>query len=247
MLSAIRVVLDMNNRKNGNSSGSAKKHRILVCTPSHTAADVVTRRLSQHLNRNELFRLYGPDRPVVTVPVEVLAFCRQSDQGTFVLPDVSSLLDFEVIVCACTDAHLLYKIGLTNQQLRERRGCLYSYLKKTCNEANLEFTLFGADEPHFSHLFIDECAQASEPEILVPLSVVVDPYGKRKVEIALVGDPRQLSPEVYSNEASEAGLKKIVHGTAPPATCPLPWRWSRSYAGRRDGSNGRLATVLVSA
>jgi len=38
---------------------------------------------------------------------------------------------------------------------------------------------------------------------------VVDPLeGTRKVEIALVGDPRQLSPNVYSNQATQAGLRQ---------------------------------------
>jgi hypothetical protein len=55
------------------------------------------------------------------------------------------------------------------------------------------------NDPHWTHLFIDEAAQATEPETLIPLSVVVDPEpGTRKVEICLVGDPRQLSPDVYS-------------------------------------------------
>jgi superfamily I DNA and/or RNA helicase len=60
--------------------------------------------------------------------------------------------------------------------------------------------LRGVTDPHWSHLFIDEAAQATEPETLIPLSVVVDPEpGTRKVEICLVGDPRQLSPEVYGD------------------------------------------------
>ena len=209
MLSAIRAVLSLNNNDaDGNCCKS--RHRILVCTPSHTAADVVTRRLGQHMKRNELFRLFDADRPITTVPVEVLGFCRQSEDqlATFAIPDSQSLLHFQVIVCTCSDAHLLYRIGLTNQQLRERRHCLRSSIKKTCAVVNLDFELHGVDDPHFTHLFIDEAAQASEPETLVPLSVVVDPLGKRQVEIALCGDPRQLSPSVYSEQSAEAGLKR---------------------------------------
>lgn len=212
LLSAIRAVLSLNNNnKNGANGNSGKvRHRILVCTPSHTAADVVTRRLGQHMKRDELFRLFDADRPVTTVPVEVLGFCRQSEDqlAAFTMPDAQSLINFQVIVCTCSDAHLLYQIGLTNQQLRERRYCLRTYIKKTCDVVNLDFELHGVDDPHFTHLFIDEAAQASEPEILVPLSVVVDPLGKRKVEIALCGDPRQLSPAVYSEHAADAGLQR---------------------------------------
>lgn len=207
VLSAIRAILNLN----GKNSDHASKYRILVCTPSHTAADVVTRRLGQHMNRDELFRLFDMDRPVATVPVEVLAFCRQSEDqlANFTLPDAWSLLNFQVIVCICSDAHLLYKIGLTNQQLRQRRNCFRTYLEKSCENTGLEFELRGVDDTHFTHLFIDEAAQASEPETIVPLSVVVDPFGgTRTVEIALVGDPRQLSPSVYSTQAAETGLKK---------------------------------------
>jgi superfamily I DNA and/or RNA helicase len=202
MLCAVHAVLEAN--KDGISN-----HRVLVCTPSHTAADVVTRRLGKFLSRNQLFRLYDADRPIETVPVDVLGFCRQSDDqiGEFILPDIQILMQFQVIVCTCSDAHLLYRIGLTNQQLRVRRQCYETYIRKCCEGINLDVAITGVNEPHFTHLFIDEAAQATEPETLVPLSVVVDPDGShRKVELALVGDPRQLSPSVYSPKAARAGL-----------------------------------------
>ena len=184
-------------------------NRVLVCTPSHTASDVVTRRLGQYLSRQQLFRLYGSDRPLATVPVEVLKYCYQNDDGTFGIPDVPILMTFQVIVCTCSDAHLLYRIGLTNQQLRIRRQCYASYIQKCCDGTNLHVHINGVQEPHFTHLFIDEAAQATEPETLIPLSVVVDPIGShRKVEIALVGDPRQLSPSVHSIEAATLGLDR---------------------------------------
>jgi superfamily I DNA and/or RNA helicase len=73
----------------------------------------------------------------------------------------------------------------------------------------LRVNLEGVDATHFTHLFIDEAAQATEPESLIPLSVVVDPEpGNRKVEVALVGDPRQLHPAVYSEKAAAAGLER---------------------------------------
>lgn len=195
--------------------------RILVCTPSHTAADVVTRRLGRKLDRQELFRLFDADRPVATVPPEVLGFCHQDNSsGSFVLPD--DILRYRVIVCTCVDAHLLYRIGLTNQQLRARRKCLQKFLQETCPGANLQCTLDGVDTPHFTHLFIDEAAQATEPESIIPLSVVVDPLpGNRKVEIAFVGDPRQLSPQVHCSQAANAGLARswMERLLASPVKC----------------------------
>jgi AAA domain len=215
MLSAVFAVLASTQQRN-QSNNTAPAFRILICTPSHTAADVITRRLGAHLTRDQLFRLYSADRPIETVPVEVLGYCRQSDDqtGTFVLPDVGVLMQFQVIVCTCSDAHLLYRIGLTNQQLRIRRQCFELFLTKTCQGTNLSCTLSGVHDPHFTHLFIDEAAQATEPEALIPLSVVVDPYAAttsaRTVEIALVGDPRQLSPSVYASTAATAGLERSL-------------------------------------
>jgi hypothetical protein len=212
MLASIQLVLNMNTNSTGTTDSSKQQHRILVCTPSHTACDVVCRRLGQFLNRTQLFRLYGADRSIATIPVEMLGFCRQSGRtGRTFVPPASELLAFQVIVCTCSDAHLLYMAGLTNQQLRCRRVCFQQSLDKVCLDRNLAVTVHGANEPHFTHLFIDEAAQATEPETLIPFSVVVDPYlGIRKVEIVLSGDPRQLQPAVYSSTAAAAGLNRSL-------------------------------------
>jgi helicase MOV-10 len=68
----------------------------------------------------------------------------------------------------------------------------------------LKGSVSGANQTHFGALFIDEAAQATEPETLIPLSVVVDDdQNSVRAEIALCGDPRQLSPNIYSAAASE--------------------------------------------
>jgi hypothetical protein len=207
MLAAVHAILRLP------PENPPSQYRILVCAPSHTAADVITKRLGQSFNAQQLFRLFDSERPVETVPPEVLKYCRQSTEdhtGTFTLPPVKELLQFQIIVCTCSDAHILYRIGMTNQQLREQRQCFQRYLERFCRDTNLSCTLQGVEDPHFTHLFIDEAAQSSEVETLIPFSVVVDQVapGPRKVEIALVGDPRQLSPEVYSAQAAKAGLEK---------------------------------------
>lgn len=53
----------------------------------------------------------------------------------------------------------------------------------------------------FSHIVIDEAAQALECEVLVPLSLAT-----MKTRLILAGDQMQLAPEIYSNLASECGL-----------------------------------------
>lgn len=186
------------------------KHRILVCAPSHTAADVMTRRLATlpSLTRETLIRIYDADRPISTVPLPLLPYCRQHEKtGTLALPTSEELLSASVIVCTCNDASLLFRCGLTNEQLRTRRRCFRTHLETRLKQCNLAGQLEGIDEAQFTHLFIDEAAQATEPETMIPFSVVVDPRpGARQVEIVLVGDPRQLSPNVFSKAAADTGL-----------------------------------------
>ena len=230
----------------GETTNSTK--RILVCTPSHTAADVIAKRLSQRLSQHELFRLYDPHRPVETVPVELLPYTSQSSSlaggngnedgdggGDFTIPQGSQLLNYRVVVCTCADAHHLYVCGLTNTGLRERRECLQTYCETVLRQSHFHTWSNNANgssehpytssimasksattkdqeqqqHPHFTHLFVDEAAQATEPETLIPFSVVIDTEPNvPKVEIALIGDPRQLSPNIYSDHCE--GLQKSL-------------------------------------
>ena len=61
---------------------------------------------------------------------------------------------------------------------------------------------------HWTHLIIDECAQATEPETLIPISVVA--YDPEPVHIVLCGDHQQLGPTVLSKEAQKQGLYKSL-------------------------------------
>jgi helicase MOV-10 len=193
---------------------SKPTHRVLVCAPSHAAADVITTRLGTMLTEpGQIFRMYDSDRPVETVPIHLLAYsCQGLLTGTFALPSAKELLRFSVIVCTCSDAHLLYRAGITNAQLRMRRRCFKTYMEKAMEDCNLSGgPIGGVEEPRFTHLFIDEAAQATEPETLIPFSVVVDPQPDSiKAEIVLVGDPRQLSPNVYSTIAADCGLGRSL-------------------------------------
>ncbi|KAK2998741.1 hypothetical protein RJ639_024663 [Escallonia herrerae] len=62
----------------------------------------------------------------------------------------------------------------------------------------------GVDHGHFSHIFLDEAGQASEPETMIPLSKLC----QKETVVVLAGDPKQLGPVVYSKEAAKFGLGK---------------------------------------
>nr|KAF6270591.1 Mov10 like RISC complex RNA helicase 1 [Pipistrellus kuhlii] len=71
----------------------------------------------------------------------------------------------------------------------------------TCSSAGL-FYQIGVRVGHFTHVFVDEAGQASEPECLIPLGLVSDVSG----QIILAGDPMQLGPVIKSRLAMAYGL-----------------------------------------
>ncbi|XP_015589991.1 probable helicase with zinc finger domain isoform X2 [Cephus cinctus] len=68
----------------------------------------------------------------------------------------------------------------------------------------------------FTHIVIDEAAQALECEALTALALAT-----KKTRLVLAGDQMQLTPEVYSDLANERGLGlsllERIHNTYPPA------------------------------
>jgi helicase MOV-10 len=60
----------------------------------------------------------------------------------------------------------------------------------------------GVERGHFSHIFVDEAGQATEPEVMVAVKNSADAATK----LILSGDPKQLRPIVYSAIANELGL-----------------------------------------
>jgi helicase MOV-10 len=60
----------------------------------------------------------------------------------------------------------------------------------------------GVERGHFSHIFIDEAAQATEPEAMV----VVKNTAHATTKLILSGDPKQLRPIVSSVIANDLGL-----------------------------------------
>ena len=56
----------------------------------------------------------------------------------------------------------------------------------------------GVPIDHFTHIFLDECGQAVEPEALIPLAGLIDPENKFGGQVVLAGDPKQLGPVLQS-------------------------------------------------
>lgn len=56
-------------------------------------------------------------------------------------------------------------------------------------------------ENHFSYIFIDEASQATEPEMLIPLTIASDIENTNfQSQVVIAGDPYQLGPVVRCKE-----------------------------------------------
>ncbi|KAI0075956.1 P-loop containing nucleoside triphosphate hydrolase protein [Panus rudis PR-1116 ss-1] len=144
--------------------------RIIACAPSNSAADLIASRLSV-LGQDNVFRLYAPSRDKKSVPSELLDY-------TYLARSPEGLDLFSVPPLA-----------------RLRR---FRVVVCTCVSASV---LHGVGLPrgHFSHVFIDEAGQATEPEAMVSIKTLSD----NNTNVILSGDPKQLGPIIRSAVARE--------------------------------------------
>ncbi|KAI0259125.1 P-loop containing nucleoside triphosphate hydrolase protein [Gloeopeniophorella convolvens] len=138
-------------------------NKILACTPSNAAADLLIERLSAAgLGAEELFRLNAYSRYQEDISEDVQAF----------------------------------SVPRENMDARSYRVVL-----STCSSAGF-LEMMNIQAGHFSHIFIDEAAQAAEPLALIPIAA----FGNAQTTVVLAGDPNQLGPVIKAINVSKAGL-----------------------------------------
>lgn len=152
------------------------KARVLICTPSNSAADIVTKRLTDEsrpgaLTKEELFRAVAPSRQEREVDPAVLPFTFRNGNGHFSVQK-DKFRSYRVVVSTCVSSSIVSGIGTP-------RG-------------------------HYSHIFIDEAGQATEPEIMVAVKQMAGP----STNVVLSGDPKQLGPVIRSAIARELEFGK---------------------------------------
>ncbi|KAL2358548.1 P-loop containing nucleoside triphosphate hydrolase protein [Cryomyces antarcticus] len=174
---------------------------MVVCAPSDAAADTLAQRLRVHLKPPELLRLNAPSRTFEEVPEALLAYCFVED-ATFSLPPLPVLLHYKIIVTTCRDAGILLWAKATNRDLStcETAACsLLSALHKQSYPSTRRL--------HWGALLMDEAAQSTEPESLIPLAVVMPPdeagpsvneKKNRGPLLIMAGDQKQLGPRTAS-------------------------------------------------
>lgn len=147
--------------------------RILACAPSNSAADLIADRLAG-LGKSQIIRLNAHSRGVENVPSAVRALSREEkDSDGFFRFTVPSV-----------------------DQLKKFRVVVC-----TCLSASLPYGI-GVPRGHFSHIFIDEAGQATEPEVMISIKTMADP----NTNVVLSGDCKQLGPIVRSPVARDLGL-----------------------------------------
>ncbi|KAF9074456.1 P-loop containing nucleoside triphosphate hydrolase protein [Rhodocollybia butyracea] len=180
---------------------------ILLCAPSNPATDTLAQRLGVSLKPGDMLRLNDQNRTFAEVPDPIRQFC-YVENDRFALPPWKSLMSYRVVVTSCLDANILVEALLkkhTMMSLHPHRIMKHQII------------------PHWTHLLIDEAAQGSEPELLVPISVVLTrtdlfdgdqshseipnttsacyhPLATTP-QLCLCGDPNQLGPIITSPEA----------------------------------------------
>ncbi|KUI73559.1 Putative helicase MOV-10 [Cytospora mali] len=164
---------------------------VLLCAPSDPAADTLAQRLREHLTTDEMLRLNRPCRTFAEVPDPLLQYCCIIDEK-FALPAFPTIMQYRVVVTTCRDASMLSRARLTNSDL-------YT-LEQELN--SITMCIHPLDFPpqvklHWSALIVDEAAQATEPEVLVPLTIVappINPPNTFKPVVVMAGDEHQLGP-----------------------------------------------------
>ncbi|KAG5887039.1 hypothetical protein JTB14_029998 [Gonioctena quinquepunctata] len=163
--------------------------RILVTAPSNSAADLIALRLinSGVLIPGDLVRVVSHNYAVSeAIPVILVPYCAT---GSIAKEDttVSSEISDTGIKFECSRAVLgRHRITVS-----------------TCNAAGQFFSM-GFSKGHFSHIIVDEAAQAGEADVMIPLSFL----DKNAGQAILAGDPLQLGPVIICKIAEECGLKE---------------------------------------
>ncbi|KAJ4467007.1 RNA helicase, partial [Lentinula aciculospora] len=78
----------------------------------------------------------------------------------------------------------------------------YRVIVTTCVSASIVSGI-GIHRGHFSHIFVDEAGQATEPEVMIGIKSMAD----NSTNIVLSGDPKQLGPIIRSSVARVLGLE----------------------------------------
>lgn len=188
--------------------------QVLVCSPSNTAVDLLTEKLSEQ--GIDVLRLGNP----VRISENILS--KTLDAKIAAHPSYKDLKQYKKMAEEYRSMAQKYKRKFGREE-REQRNLLFAESKKILHEASMleEFiideqfdktqviacTLVGSANKalrnkQFSTVFIDEAAQALEPACWIPIT--------RANRVIFAGDHFQLPPTIKSKTAELQGLGKTL-------------------------------------
>lgn len=164
--------------------------RMIVAAPSNSAANLFT----EALIKSEQFK--GPH--------DFIRFVSNNQLEKEMIPD--TLLKYCGTISIASDDRL-EQVETFFADSGIRMNCTKS---KICNYRICIGTLscFGAmmkmkfPSNHFTHVIVDEAGQSTEPENLIPITLL----SKHGGQVVLAGDPKQLGPIIISRYAKNLGL-----------------------------------------
>ncbi|KAJ8941274.1 hypothetical protein NQ318_016939, partial [Aromia moschata] len=162
--------------------------RLLITAPSNSASDLIALRLIESgvLKPGDLVRLVSHNYAVSdSIPVILVPYCATGS-----------------LAKDGTDDRDMPQSGIQYDRSRAALG-RHRITVSTCSTAGQLYSM-GFPKGHFSHIIVDQAAQASEPEVLIPLAFL----DKSSGQVILAGDPMQLGPVVLSKIAAECGLSE---------------------------------------
>lgn len=196
--------------------------RLLVATPSNSAADLIATRLleSGDLEQGDLLRMVG------------YHYLEQGRIAASIVP-YSAVPDVKAINIVGPSGNCHEGVQMCG---REQLG-MHRVTVGTLGCLGLLYNM-GFPRGHFTHVIVDEAGQATEPEVLIPMVFLHMDYG----QVVLAGDPLQLGPVVTSRLASRGGLSESLL-----ARLLSRFPYTRDPAGFPDSSgyDPRLVTKLI--
>ncbi|XP_037867032.1 probable RNA helicase armi [Bombyx mori] len=193
--------------------------RILVATPSNSAANLITEKVieyremfSDSILRLIAHHLVNSDN----LPESIKPFCSTLDLSA----ENTKRRQIE----SGTNSRGTSFIG----RHRVTIGTCY------CLSGLIQLNL---PKGHFTHIVVDEAGQATEPEVMIPL-ILAD---KESSQIILAGDPKQLGPVILSKYCKELGLDESYLSRILEM---FPYQKDYDAYNLTDGFNPRLVTKL---
>ncbi|XP_026759313.2 probable RNA helicase armi [Galleria mellonella] len=194
--------------------------RILVATPSNSAANLITERLVEYKNvlPNSIIRLianYLLDSD--NIPDSIKPYCATLDIARENTAKSKHIVKDGVNINCSTSYIGRHRVTIGT-------CCCLGTLAQ-----------MGLPKGHFTHIIIDEAGQATEPEIMIPMTFIDKDSG----QIILAGDPMQLGPVILSKycqefNMDESYLSRILE------TFP----YQKDYDAYENGFDYRLVTKL---